>query len=61
MPFDCIKKCLKYNLKPTIFDKISTISHQSVITECDDKAVDIYNMMHDIKEIKEVYVVDSAK
>lgn len=51
---------MKYNLKPTIFDKINTICRQSVITKCGDRAVDIYNMMHDIKEIKEVYVVDDA-
>ncbi len=52
---------MKYNLKPTIFDKINTICHPSVIAGCDDKAVDIYNMMHDLKEIKEVYVVDDAQ
>lgn len=56
-----LNNSMKYNLKPTVFDRIETICHPSNIATCDDKAVDIYNMMHEIKDIKEVYVVDSSK
>lgn len=52
---------LKYGLQSTIFDVIGTICHVDTVVECNDMAVDVYNMMHDIQEINDVYVVDTDR
>ncbi len=50
---------MKYNLKPTIFDKINTICRQSVITKCGDRAV--VQKLYNQEDLKNGYIISKNR